>query len=403
MERVILHCDMNGFFASVEGLEHPELRDKPFAVCGDPESRHGIILAKNEIAKQYHIKTAETIWQAQRKCPQLILLRAHHEKYEYYSGKANEIYLEYTDRVEPCSIDESWLDVTESGRLFGNGREIADTLRQRMRQELGLTISVGVSFNKIFAKMGSDYQKPDATTEITRRNYKQLLYPLPVSELILVGRSAEEKLKTMGITTIGQLAECNVAMLKRALGKMGETIHAYANGVDLREVAYAEEQREAKSIGNSMTFQRDLRKTEEVRAGVLFLADTVASRLRASHKKCTTVQIVLRDPDFHDRSRQKKLPQATNLATEIAREATELILSIWKPGMPIRLISVTAAQLQSEEQAQQLTFWENTEGEKRKKLEHLERAMDGIRERYGKDSVKFAGAATNDVTEKTEN
>lgn len=402
MERVILHCDMNGFFASVEGLEHPELRDKPFAVCGDPESRHGIILAKNEIAKQYHIQTAETIWQAQRKCPQLILLRAHHEKYEYYSGKANEIYLEYTDRVEPCSIDESWLDVTESGRLFGNGREIADTLRQRMRQELGLTISVGVSFNKVFAKMGSDYQKPDATTEITRQNYKQLLYPLPVSELILVGRSAEEKLKTMGITTIGGLAECNVTLLKRALGKLGETIHAYANGVDLREVAYAEEQREAKSIGNSMTFQKDLRTTEEVRAGVLFLADSVASRLRANRQKCTTVQIVLRDADFHDRSKQKKMSHATNLATEIAREATELILSIWKPGMPIRLISVTAAQLQAENQAQQLTFWENTEGEKRKKLEHLERAMDGIRERYGKDSVKFAGAATNDVTEKTE-
>lgn len=400
MERVILHCDMNGFYASVEGLEHPELQDKPFAVCGDPESRRGIILAKNEIAKQYGVKTAETIWQAKRKCPELVLLRAHHEKYEYYSKLANEIYQEYTDRVEPCSIDESWLDVTGSQRLFGSGEDIANTLRRRMKEELGLTISVGVSFNKIFAKMGSDYRKPNATTVITRQNYKQLLYPLPVSELILVGRAAEEKLKTVGIETIGQLAESNFEMIRRMLGKMGETIYAYANGDDAREVALVEEHREVKSVGNSMTFRRNLSQVEEVRSGVVFLADTVAGRLRAHHKKCFTVQVTLRDPDFHDRSKQKKLPRATNLAGEISQAAMELIETFWRPGKPVRLISVTAAQLQEENHVQQMTFWEETEGKKQERMEKLERAMDTIRGRYGKGSIGFGSNVGNELVEK---
>lgn len=400
MERVILHCDMNGFYASVEGLEHPELQDKPFAVCGDPESRRGIILAKNEIAKQYGVKTAETIWQAKRKCPNLVLLRAHHEKYEYYSKLANEMYQEYTDRVEPCSIDESWLDVTGSQRLFGSGEDIANTLRRRMKEELGLTISVGVSFNKIFAKMGSDYRKPNATTVITRQNYKQLLYPLPVSQLILVGRAAEEKLKTVGIETIGQLAESNFEMIRRMLGKMGETIYAYANGDDAREVSLVEEHREVKSVGNSMTFRRNLSQVEEVRSGVVFLADTVAGRLRVHHKKCFTVQVTLRDPDFHDRSKQKKLPRATNLAGEISQAAMELIETFWRPGKPVRLISITAAQLQEENHVQQMTFWEETEGKKQERMEKLERAMDTIRGRYGKGSIGFGSNVGNELVEK---
>lgn len=400
MERVILHCDMNGFYASVEGLEHPELQEKPFAVCGDPESRHGIILAKNEIAKQYGVKTAETIWQAKRKCPGLVLLRAHHEKYAYYSKLANGIYQEYTDRVEPFSIDESWLDVTESRRLFGSGKEIADELRRRINQELGLTISVGVSFNKVFSKMGSDYRKPNATTVITRQNYKQLLYPLPVSDLILVGRAAAEKLNSIGIETIGQLAESNGEMIKRLLGKMGETIYAYANGDDPREVAHMDEHREAKSVGNSMTFKRNLTLPEEIRSGVIFLADTVAGRLRAQHKKCLTVQVTLRDPDFRDSAKQKKLTRATNLAGEISQAAMELIETFWKQGTPVRLISVTAAQLQEENQAQQLTFWEDTEGKKREQLEKLERTMDIIRRRYGTDSVRFGSNVANELLEK---
>ncbi|MEG2852280.1 MAG: DNA polymerase IV, partial [Hydrogenoanaerobacterium sp.] len=185
-ERTILHCDLNGFFASVECLLRPELRTVPMAVCGDPTMRHGIILAKNELAKKYNITTAETIWQAQRKCPQLVLVQPHHDEYYKYSCLVNEIYRRYTDLVEPFGIDESWLDITGTIHLFGDGKTVADKLREVVEHELGLTISVGVSFNKIYAKLGSDYKKPNATTVISQQNYKEIVYPLPVNSLLYV-------------------------------------------------------------------------------------------------------------------------------------------------------------------------------------------------------------------------
>lgn len=222
MDRVILHCDLNSFYASVELLDHPELRGRPVAVCGDPESRHGIILAKNELTKKYKVQTAETIWQARRKCPDLVLLPAHHWKYRDYSQKVNAIYERYTDLVEPFSIDESWLDVTGTLHLFGGeGRGLADEIRRVVREELGLTLSVGVSFNKIFAKMGSDYKKPDATTVITRENFQQLLWPLPVTDLLFVGRAAARVLAGYGIHTIGDLARFDRDSLGEILGKGG--------------------------------------------------------------------------------------------------------------------------------------------------------------------------------------
>ena len=200
MDRVILHCDLNSFYASVELLDHPELRDRPVAVCGDPNSRHGIILAKNEPAKRYKVQTAETIWQARRKCPELVLLPAHHWKYRDYSRRVNAVYERYTDLVEPFSIDESWLDITGSLHLFGgDAKALADEIRRVLREELGLTVSVGVSFNKIFAKMGSDYKKPDATTVISRENYQELLWPLPITSLLFVGRSAAAALEHYGV------------------------------------------------------------------------------------------------------------------------------------------------------------------------------------------------------------
>ena len=206
MDRVILHCDLNCFYASVELLSHPDLRDVPMAVCGDPNSRHGIILAKNEPAKKFGIQTAETIWQAKKKCPDLVLLPPHHDLYREYSRKVNAIYDEYTDLVEPFGIDESWLDVTHTLHLFGgDARALADALRERMKRQLGLTLSVGVSFNKVFAKLGSDYKKPDATTVISRENWKELVWPLQVGDLLYVGGAARKLLKQYGITTIGQL------------------------------------------------------------------------------------------------------------------------------------------------------------------------------------------------------
>ena len=222
MDRVILHCDCNNYFASVELLDKPELRDQPVAVAGDPEGRHGIILAKNQIAKNYGVQTAETLWQAKKKCPGLILLPPHMDKYRAMSRRVNAIYLDYTDQVEAFSIDESWLDVTASRNLFGDGAAIADLLRRRVREELGITISVGVSWNKTFAKMGSDYKKPDATTVITRENVSQILYPLPVTDLIFVGKSSGQVLARHGIHTIGDLAACSMAEAEAWLGKGGK-------------------------------------------------------------------------------------------------------------------------------------------------------------------------------------
>ena len=295
-DRVILHCDLNSFYASVELLDYPELRDKPVAVCGDPESRHGIILAKNEAAKKFKVQTAETVWQARKKCPDLVLLPAHHVKYHDFSKKVNAIYDRFTDLVEPFSIDESWLDVTGSLHLFHtDGKGLADRIRQTIREELGLTISVGVSFNKIFAKMGSDYKKPDATTVITRENYRDLLWPLPVTDLIFVGRAAARTLGEYGIRTIGDLANFGREPLVGLLGKQGSTLFDYATGAEHAPVIPAREMPPPKSVGNGLTFPKNLVGWEALRSGVTMLSDEVAVRLRQLDMKCTTVNITVRE------------------------------------------------------------------------------------------------------------
>jgi DNA polymerase-4 len=281
MDRTILHCDLNGFFASVELLERPDLRDRPVAVCGDPKLRHGIILAKNEAAKAFGVKTAETVWQAVKKCPGLVLLPAHHEKYVYYSRLVNEIYLRYTDLVEPFGIDESWLDITGSMHLFGaSGASVADGIRRTVREELGLTVSVGVSFNKVFAKLGSDYKKPDATTVIDRDNFRSLVWPLPAEDLLFVGKAAAKLLCGYGISTIGDLAAFNRDALVSLLGRQGAQLHDYATGGEHSPVAPAGIRPVPKSVGNGLTFPRDLIGPDEIRKGLEPLSDSVAMRLR---------------------------------------------------------------------------------------------------------------------------
>ena len=332
MDRVILHCDCNSFFASVECVFRPELKVVPMAVCGDPENRHGIILAKNEPAKKFGIATAETVWQALQKCPELVLVPPHHSEYVRYSGLVNAIYQRYTDQVEPCSIDESWLDVTGSRALFGSGEEIANSIRTAVREELGITISVGVSFNKIFAKMGSDYKKPDATTIITRENYRQILWPLPISDLLMVGKSSRTALRELGIYTIGDLARTDPNILSQRLGKLGGTLSAYARGEENSTVASIyDDPEEPKSVGNGMTFRRDLVCEDDLRIGVLYLADSVAARLRRHQLRCRTVAVTIKDPEFKVLSRQKILPRSTDLAKTIAEAALELIHSSWDP------------------------------------------------------------------------
>ena len=266
MDRVIFHCDLNCFYASVELLSHPELREVPVAVAGDPASRHGIILAKNEPAKRLGIQTAETIWQAKKKCPGLVLLPPHHGLYREYSRRVNAIYEQYTDLVEPFGIDESWLDVSGTLHLFGGDpTALADEIRRRMRQEFGLTISVGVSFNKMFAKLGSDYKKPDATTLITPENFQDIVWPLPVTDLLYVGRAAARTLERYGVHTIGQLAAFDRQALTTLLGKQGGQLWNYANGLENSPVSPAGQYTPPKSVGNGETFPRNLITQEEVR------------------------------------------------------------------------------------------------------------------------------------------
>lgn len=392
MDRIILHCDLNSFYASVELLSHPDLRTVPTAVCGDPSSRHGIILAKNEPAKRFGVQTAETIWQAKKKCPDLVLLPPHHQLYREYSRKVNTIYDQYTDLVEPFGIDESWLDVTHTLHLFGgDAAALADTLRERMKQELGLTLSVGVSFNKVFAKLGSDYKKPDATTVISRGNWRTLVWPLPVGALLYVGGAAQKLLKQYQVETIGQLAVCKPDMLETLLGKMGLQLHQYANGLDDAPVRSRYDAEPVKSVGNGTTFPQNLTTRTQVQAGIAVLADSVATRLRHQGLYAGGLQVTVRDPQFHDRSRQCQLSSPTHLIRDLTNTAMDLVCQLWKPPAPIRALTVTALHLVPEGEAYEQTDL-FTQAPKQEKQEKLEGAMEQIRKKYGGGAIIFGAA-----------
>ncbi len=396
MDRVILHCDMNSFFASVELLEHPELKDVPVAVSGSADTRHGIILAKNEPAKKYGIKTAETIWQARKKCPGLVLLPSHHEKYKEFNRKINSIFLEYTDMVEPFSIDESWLDVTRSIKLFGSGRKIADTIRERVKKELGITLSAGVSFNKIFAKMGSEYKKPDATTEITRENYKDILWPMPVSELFFCGWSTAEKLVDMGISTIGDLAQADPSVLEHALGKQGPILRTYARGEDDSPVRLYDQKEKIKSVGNGLTFTHDISDDDDILTALTDLSDTVAGRLRKYQLKAYGIKVDIKDTSLKVVSRQKQLNSPTDLADEIRDHAFEIVHDAWPEGKPVRMLTVTGINLVDEDEGEQLSLFA-AENKTHEKSESVERTMDEIRKKFGSGSIKFGRVIGNDI------
>ncbi|MEF9879071.1 MAG: DNA polymerase IV, partial [Clostridia bacterium] len=397
-DKVIFHCDANGFFASVECLDHPELRNVPLAVAGDPKDRSGIILAKNELAKKYQIRTTETVWQAKRKCPALVLVSPHHERYEEVSKQLNAIYANYTDQVEPFGIDESWLDVTGSLKLFNaQPLALANRIREQVKNEIGITISVGVSFNKIFAKLGSDMKKPDATTLITRENFQALVWPLPAKDLLFVGASAAEALQRHYIFTIGDIARRSREELNQLLGKSGDMLWLYANGLGDEPVRRLHEKQELKSIGNGMTFRRDLVNEDEIRAGVLALTDEVATRMRAAQVKCCTVQVMLKNPAMKSISRQKGLPNPTHLQKELSEEAMSLIKANWHAPSPIRAITVTAMNLVPDTFAQQqLTFMDiGSDHSKHDKQEKLETALQQIRDRHGSGCIAM-GYRDND-------
>ena len=399
MERVILHVDGNNFFASCECLLQPELKDVPMAVAGDRKSRHGIILAKNQLAKAHNVQTAEPIWQAQRKCPGLVLVAPHREVYNRVSAGMNQIFLRYTDLVEPASIDESYLDLTGSLHLFGGDAvKVADRIRAEVREELGITVSVGVSFCKTFAKLGSDYKKPDATTVFFRPQMEQLIWPLPVGNLLYVGGRFEQQLKELGIHTIGDLARSDEAFLRRKFGVRGESAWHCANGDEHEPVRPYHEHREAKSIGNSITFRRDLLGRHDVLLGFTALAESVSERMRRHGVHCRTVQIQIRDPDFHTISRQVTLERSVSLTRELTDTAMTLADHCWDFTKPVRLLALTAEQLVPVEQdAEQLTFFADPTAPAREKQGKLEDALSSIRGKFGKGSIQLGSFLGNDL------
>ena len=390
-ERVILHCDLNSFFASVELLDKPTLRDVPVAVCGDPKSRHGIILAKNEPAKKMGVKTAETLWQARKKCPALVLLPLHHRLYEEYSRRVNEIYDRFTDLVEPFGIDESWLDVTGSLHLFGgDGKALADRIRATIREETGLTVSVGVSFNKVFAKLGSDMKKPDATTVIPAEGWQSMVWPLPLGDMLFAGRTATETLRKYGIETVGQLAACDPALPEQLLGKMGLQLWQYANGMDKSPVKPRHAAEPVKSVGNGTTFPQNLVRWEQLRAGLLPLCDSVATRLRQQGLYAGGVSLSIKDASFKTVSRQIRLDAPTHLMRDIHRTALQLAKQLWKPPTPVRAMTVTALYVTEDGDAfRQLDLLGGAAQERSQRQEKLEDTMDAIRRKYGRGAIAF--------------
>lgn len=378
-------------------MKYPALRNKPVAVSGSPKDRRGIILAKNEPAKKFGIKTAETIWQAKKKCPELVLLPPHHDQYEKYSQIINSIYLRYTNLVEPFSIDESWLDVTGSLKHFNkSGKELADEIRQVVKAELGLTLSVGVSFNKIFAKMGSDYKKPDATTVIGRDNYKSLLWPMPVRELFFVGAITAEKLKKINIRTIGDLALSDEEFLVSAFGKHGKQLYMYANGLDDSPVCVYTSDRVYKSVGNGITFKKNLVEKEDIRTAVKALSDRVGARLRANGVRCCGVKVDIKNPDFQMISRQMQIEGSTDLSADIFEAVLQLIENNWRPKDPIRLLTVTGINLVKDDTDEQLNFF-SPDIEEKKSQRAVEEAMDSIRDKFGHYAIVYGGIIKNDL------
>ena len=396
MERTILHCDMNNFYASVECMLNPALKGHPVAVGGDVENRHGIILAKNYEAKKFGIQTGEALWQAKQKCPKLIIVPPHYEEYLKYSRLAHSIYADYTDLIEPYGMDEVWMDVTGSTKAFGSGEVIANTLRERIKYELGLTISVGVSFCKVFAKLGSDMKKPDAVTVIPKDSFRDIIWDLPASDMLGVGRSTEKFLSSYGIHTIGQLANAYPDLMQRKLGKNGMVLLAFANGEDRSKVAPQDYEPPMKSIGHGITTMQDLENNAEVWNIMLALTQDIGHKLRVYNKNAAGVAIYIRyivDKQIAGKQWQCQLPVRTHSAAIIAKEAYRLFERSYGWEYPIRSVTVRAINLCSQDLPEQLQFFSNAATVERK--EKLETAIEDIRRRFGKYSIQPACLCQN--------
>ena len=361
------------------------------AVAGDAEVRHGIILAKNEPAKKYGIKTAEAIWQAQAKCPDLVLVEAHHKKYEYYSRKLREMYSEYTDKVEPFGLDECWLDMTDAVSDYSEAEEVALEIRNRVKSEFKLTCSVGISFNKVFAKLGSDYKKPDATTVFSDTDWQDKIWPMPVADLLFVGKHTAEKLSKINIKTIGDLAKADGGYINRYLGKAGVMLWEYANGLDDAPVAVSGYKRIPKSVGNSTTTAEDMTSDRQIERTLHMLSESVAERLRKHNLKGTVVQITVRDRDLCIYEKQKIIFKPTDDAKIIFAVAKELFKESYDWNKGVRSIGVRCTKLVRADSGEQLSLF--TEIVKEERDDRLNRAIDDINRRYGSNIIKSAAEA----------
>ncbi|MCC8072635.1 MAG: DNA polymerase IV [Clostridiales bacterium] len=378
MQREILHIDCNKFYASVECYLHPELRDKPVAVGGSEKSRHGIILTKNEIASKYNLTVGEPLWKARQKCPNLIIIPPNFPVYIDFSKRVRKIFEDYTDLIEPFGLDEAWLDVT--GDWNKSAIEISEEIRKRVKKEIGITVSIGVSFNKVFAKLGSDYKKPDAITVISEENYRDIVWKLPCSDLLMIGRATAKKLNNYGIYTIGDIANSDEKFMKSILGKNGLTLRRFALGQDTSPVHHMDFERSIKSIGNSTTTPRDLVNNNDVKIVFTVLADSVSRRMRSNNLKGTTLSISVRNSNLVTSTRQCAMPCPTNISRELVHYAMALFSANYSWDNPIRSVGLSVTDFEFDE-ALQFDFSGSVQ--KREKLEKLETVVDKLKDRYG--------------------
>ena len=387
-QRAILHSDMNSFYASVEMMLDPSLRGKAVAVCGSVEDRHGIVLAKSDLAKRAGVKTGMVCWEARQRCPNLVVVPPQYDEYIKYSRLAHEIYYRYTDMVEPFGMDECWLDVTASRYQCGTGREIAEQIRAATREELGLTVSVGVSCNKIFAKLGSDLKKPDAVTEITPENFRDKVCPLDASEMIYVGRATEAKLAKYGIYTIGQVAATPPELLRSWFGVNGLALWRYANGTDQSRVMHKDFVSPVKSVGHGITCTADLENEEEVFKVMLELSQDVGHRLRVHGLTARGVQLWIRANDLSGMQCQCKLPFQTQLPSELTAAGFKLFQERYHWTQNVRAVCIRAIDLVPKSEEEQLSIF--VDNEKRDRRERLEDTIENLRSRFGKSAITYA-------------
>ncbi len=385
-DRIILHCDLNNFFASVSLLSNPTLYDVPVAVCGSVEARHGIVLAKNEIAKKFGVKTAEAVWQAKQKCPSLVTLPPDYKRYKEYSVKAQQIYSRYTDLIEPFGIDECWLDVTGSTLLFGSGEQIADKIRNDIKRELGITISVGVSFNKVFAKLGSDMKKPDAVTVISRENFKQKVWPLPITDLLFVGKSTAQKLNQNGIFTVEDVTKCDDNMLSRLLGKNGVQLKRYACGNDNSPVIPPSEDDIPKSIGRTVTPPKDIETDDEVWKLYIGIAEEISEILHRKGLFAATIQVHTRDTALKTKEYSYTMQNPLNASILLAREAMNLFQKSYNWQLPLRSVGFRVTNLKSDNVAFQQDLFGTDDQNHRQEI--IEDSILNVRKKFGTESLK---------------